>query len=215
MGRGGLLADGGRAKVTYGALHEIPAALAAGPFDTDTSDEMIYTELAVAGAYEIGIEPIRDARGFFARVWDAGDLEARGLIGTVVQANTQFSPATGTFRGLHLQRDPHAEAKLVRCTLGRAFDIVVDLRLGSPTLGKWVGVELSAEARNMVYAPPGTAHGYLTLEPNTEVGYMTSQVYAPEAAYGVRYDDPAFGIELPAPVAVISDADRGWPDAEI
>jgi dTDP-4-dehydrorhamnose 3,5-epimerase len=176
---------------------------------------MIYIELAVAGAFEIGIEPIRDPRGFFARVWDVEDLEARGLIGAMRQANTGVSPTPGTFRGLHLQRDPHAEAKLVRCTAGRAFDVVVDLRPGSPTLGRWAGVELSAEARNMVYAPPGTAHGYLTLEPDTEVGYMTSEAYAPQAAYGVRYDDPAFAIKLPMPVAVISQADRSWPDARI
>jgi dTDP-4-dehydrorhamnose 3,5-epimerase len=175
---------------------------------------VIYTELQVADAFEIRIEPIADSRGFFARVWDAGDLEARGLVGAMRQANTGFSPAVGTLRGLHLQREPHSEAKLVRCTVGRAFDIIVDIRPGSPTRGRWAGVELDAGVRNMVYAPPGTAHGYLTLEPDTEVGYLTSEAYAPAAAYGVRYDDPAFGIVLPRPVAVISEADRSWPNFE-
>lgn len=173
---------------------------------------MIYTELPLAGAFEIRIEPIADARGFFARTFDADELEARGLIGRIQQANIQVSRAAGTFRGLHLQRDPHAEAKLVRCTAGRVFDVVADLRADSPTRGRWASVELDAETRNMVYVPPGVAHGYQTLVPGAEVGYLTSAAYAPDAAYGVRHDDPAFGIVLPMPVAVISDADRSWPD---
>ena len=131
------------------------------------------------------------------------------------QANIGFSPRAGTFRGLHLQREPHSEAKLVRCTSGRAYDVVADLRPDSPTRGRWVGVTLDASRRNMLYAPPGVAHGFLTLEPDTEVCYLTSQPYAPDAAYGFCHDDPAFGIQLPAAVTVISKADRSWPDAEL
>lgn len=176
---------------------------------------MIFTELGVAGAHEIQPEPIADDRGVFARIWDADDLVARGLFGEMRQANVGFSPRAGTFRGLHLQREPHAEAKLVRCTSGRAYDVLVDLRPGSPTRGRWAGVTLDASRRNMVYAPPGVAHGYLTLEPDTEVCYLTSQAYAPDAAYGVRHDDPAFAIELPARVVVIGEVDRSWPDSEL
>lgn len=176
---------------------------------------MIFEELGVTGAFEILPEPIADDRGFFARVWDADALTARGLVGGMCQENVGFSPRVGTFRGLHFQREPHAEAKLVRCTAGRAFDLVADLRPGSPTRGRWSGVEIGADRRNLVYVPPGCAHGYLTLEPNTEVAYLTSQPYAPAAAHGARHDDPALGIELPIGVAVISDADRGWPDVEL
>jgi len=176
---------------------------------------MILNELGVAGAYEILPEPIADDRGLFARVWDADDLTARGLVGQMRQENVGFSPRSGTFRGLHLQREPHAEAKLVRCTAGRAYDLVADLRPGSRTRGRWAGVEIDPRRRNLVYVPVGCAHGYLTLEPDTEVVYLTSQPYAPQAAHGVRYDDPGLGIVLPAAVAVISQADRQWPDADV
>lgn len=173
---------------------------------------MIFTELGVSGAFELLPEPIVDSRGLFARVWDADELLGRGLVGAMQQANVGFSPVTGTFRGLHLQREPHAEAKLARCTSGRAYDVVADLRSDSPTYGRWAGVVIDSAKRNMVYVPPGCAHGYLTLEPDTEVYYLTSAAYAPESAYGVRHDDPSLRIELPAAVTVISDADRSWPD---
>jgi dTDP-4-dehydrorhamnose 3,5-epimerase len=173
---------------------------------------MIFTELSVAGAFAIELEPVSDERGLFVRAWDADDMAARGLDGEMRQGNIGFSPLPGTFRGLHLQREPHAEAKFVRCTAGRAFDVIADLRTDSPTRGRWAGVTLDATTRNIVYVPRGVAHGYLTLEPNTEVFYLTSRPYAPEAAFGVRYDDPSFDIRLPIPVAVISSADRSWPD---
>jgi dTDP-4-dehydrorhamnose 3,5-epimerase len=173
---------------------------------------MIFTELGVSGAFELHPEPIADSRGLFARVWDADDMTERGLIGEMRQANVGFSPTSGTFRGLHLQHEPHAEAKLARCTMGQAFDVVADLRPGSPTRGRWAGVVIDPVHRNMVYVPPGCAHGYLTLEPDTEVQYLTSQPYAPDSAYGIRHDDPAIGIELPAAVTVISEADQSWPD---
>jgi dTDP-4-dehydrorhamnose 3,5-epimerase len=176
---------------------------------------MIFTELPVAGAFAIELEPVSDERGLFARAFDADDLAARGLVGDMRQGNLGFSHRVGTFRGLHLQRAPHAEAKLVRCTAGRAFDVMADLRPDSPTRGRWAGLTLDAVQRNMAYVPPGVAHGYLTLEPDTEVLYLTSQPYAPGAAYGVRHDDPAFGIQLPRPVAVISRADESWPDVEL
>ena len=176
---------------------------------------MIFTELGVAGAFELLPQPITDSRGFFARVWDADDMSTRGLVGEMRQANVGFSPATGTFRGLHLQREPDAEAKLVRCTMGRAYDVVADLRHGSPTYGLWAGMVIDAARRNMVYVPPGCAHGYLTLEPDTEVYYLTSRAYAPDSAYGVRYDDPSLRIELPAAVSAISEGDRRWPDVAL
>ena len=176
---------------------------------------MIFTELAVAGAYAIELEPHRDHRGLFARAWDADELEARGLVGRMCQANTGFSPAAGTLRGLHLQREPHAEVKFVRCTAGSAFDVMADLRPGSPTVGGWADIVLDARARTTVYVPEGVAHGYITLEPDTEVLYLTSHPYAPDAATGMRYDDPSFDIRLPRPVDVISEADRSWPDVRL
>jgi dTDP-4-dehydrorhamnose 3,5-epimerase len=176
---------------------------------------MIFTELAVSGAFAIEVEPHRDDRGLFARAFDADDLEARGLVGSMRQGNLGFSPAPGTMRGMHFQRAPHAEVKLVRCTAGSAFDVIADLRPDSPTRGRWAGVVIDALARNLVYVPEGVAHGYLTLEPDTEVFYLTSHSYAPDAASGMRYDDPAFDIELPRGVEVISAADRSWPDVTL
>ncbi|MGH8588706.1 MAG: dTDP-4-dehydrorhamnose 3,5-epimerase family protein [Gammaproteobacteria bacterium] len=174
---------------------------------------MIFSELSIAGAYRIDVERRSDERGFFARAWDRDELAAHGLTGEMHQANIGFSHAAGTFRGLHLQRPPHAEAKLVRCTAGQVFDVMADVRPDSPTKGRWEGVVLDAGTHRMVYVPEGVAHGYLSLVPDTEVFYLTSRPYAPDFAYGIRHDDPGFNIELPRPVYVISDADRSWPDA--
>ena len=176
---------------------------------------MIFSELEIRGAFIVDLEPHADDRGFFARAWDRDELIERGLTGEMWQANIGYSPKEGTFRGLHLQRAPHAEAKLVRCLAGSVYDVMVDLRPGSPTIGRWTGVVLESATRRMVYVPEGMAHGYLTLSPDSEVFYLTSHPYTPEAAYGVRYDDPLFGIELPRPVQVISEADRSWPDAAL
>jgi len=173
---------------------------------------MIYSATPIPGAFVIDLEPRRDHRGLFARAWCRADGAARGLNMDFVQSNIGVSPQRGTLRGLHYQAVPHAECKLVRCTAGAVFDVVVDLRVGSPTRGRWVGIELSADNRRAAFLPEGTAHGYLTLTDNAEVVYETTRAYAADAARGVRFDDPSFGIVWPTPILVVSEADRKWPD---
>jgi dTDP-4-dehydrorhamnose 3,5-epimerase len=173
---------------------------------------MKFSEGKIPGAYVVELERRNDARGWFARSWCAREFADHGLSSAIAQVNAQFSPRAGTLRGLHYQEAPHAEVKIVRCTRGAIFDVIVDLRPGSPACGQWMGRELTAEEGAMLYAPEGCAHGYLTLADDTEVTYFTSAFYAPECARGVRFDDPAFGIEWPAPVRVVSDQDRQWPD---
>ena len=172
---------------------------------------MIFEELAVVGAFLIRPEPRTDDRGHFARVWCRQELGDRGLVNRIEQINTGFSPRTGTLRGMHYQLPPHSEVKIARCTRGAAFDVVIDLREGSASYRKWAGVRLSPEEGAMVYVPQGCAHGYLTLEENTELMYTTTAPYAPQSARGVRHDDRAFKVEWPAQVRVISDADKNWP----
>jgi dTDP-4-dehydrorhamnose 3,5-epimerase len=165
----------------------------------------------VEGAYVIELQPIEDERGLFARAWCAREFAENGLRVAFVQENVGFSGLAGTLRGLHFQRAPHGEAKLVRCTAGAVWDVAVDLRAGSPTYLRWAGVELDAARRNMLYVPEGCAHGYLTLTDKAETRYLTSEYYAPEAAWGVRYDDPALGIRWPVEVVLASETDRTWP----
>lgn len=172
---------------------------------------MVFTETAIKGVYLIGLERKEDHRGFFARSWCHQEFEAHGLNPSLVQVNVGFSLKKGTLRGMHFQQQPHQEAKLVRCTMGQVFDVAVDLRLDSPTYRQWVGAELTAENRTMLYVPEGCAHGYQTLQDDTEVVYQTSQPFAAKYATGVRFDDPAFGIVWPLGVAVISDMDKAWP----
>ncbi len=171
---------------------------------------MRFTEL-LNGAYLIDIEPRGDERGFFARGWCAREFEQQGLVNRMVQANLSFNATAGTLRGLHFQREPHAEVKLVRCTRGALFDVVVDLRPDSPTYRQWAGAELSADNRRAMYVPEGFAHGLQTLCDDTEVFYQVSAFYAPQAEGGLRWDDPAIGIDWPLPVAQISDKDSAWP----
>lgn len=171
---------------------------------------MRFTETKIPGAYVIDIERREDHRGFFARGWCQREFAAHGLATRFVQANIGFSHKQGTLRGMHFQSRPYQEVKLVRCTMGRIVDIIVDLRPASSTYKQWVSIELTADNRTMLYVPEGCAHGYQTLEDNTEVVYDTSQFYAPKHAAGVLYNDPAFGIVWPLPVAVISEADRNW-----
>lgn len=173
---------------------------------------MIFTETGLPGAYVVGIKPIEDDRGFFARGWCRKEFQEAGLNPDLVQVNLARSHQKGTLRGLHLQIPPHAEAKLARCTRGAIFDVLVDLRPDSPTFKRWFGLELSEDNHQMLYVPEGFAHGYQTLTDGAEMLYQTSQFYAGGSARGVRYDDPAFGIEWPLPVSVISDADRRWAD---
>jgi dTDP-4-dehydrorhamnose 3,5-epimerase len=172
---------------------------------------MIFTPTDLKDAFLVDIEPRPDARGFFARAWCRREFETYGLSGTVAQSNIGVSPRKGTLRGLHYQLAPHEEVKLVRCTRGGVYDVIVDLRPQSSTYKRWLGVELSADNYRMLYVPEGFAHGYQTLSDDTELWYQTSQFYAPEFARGVRYDDQAFDIRWPLEVTVISDADHGWP----
>lgn len=165
----------------------------------------------IDGGYVVDIEPIADPRGFFARVWSRSEFASVGLTATWPQSNMQFSPAAGTLRGLHYQADPFGEIKLVRCTAGATFDVAADLRPTSPTYLRWMGVELTAGNHRMVWIPEGCAHGFLTLEPNTEVYYLTSAEYEPSAVRGVRYDDPALGIAWPEEVSVVAERDLAWP----
>lgn len=172
---------------------------------------MHFCETDIDGAKLIEPTPHEDDRGRFLRAWCAREFGDNGLFFLPVQANIGFSLRKGTIRGMHFQDTPALEAKLVRCTRGAMFDVVIDLRSGSPSYGRWYGAELSAENGRMLYIPERCAHGYQTLEDCTEMYYMASQFYTPSAARGVRFDDPAFGIQWPLSPTVISEQDRNWP----
>jgi len=173
---------------------------------------VIFKELPLAGAFLIEPERIGDERGFFARTWCRREFEARGLSTEIVQCNVSFNPKKGTLRGMHYQAPPHEEVKIVRCTMGSVYDVIVDLRPDSPTRRKWVGLELTGENRRMLYVPKGFAHGFLTLVDNAEVFYQISEFYHPESARGVRWDDPALGIRWPQAPQVMSERDRSYAD---
>jgi dTDP-4-dehydrorhamnose 3,5-epimerase len=173
---------------------------------------MRFHETALAGAYIIEAKPHVDHRGFFGRVWCHDELVAQGLVGEIAQSNVGFSHRKGTLRGLHLQNAPHAEVKIIRCTRGAVFDVIVDLRPESSTYCKWFGTELNESNLKMMYVPEGFATGYLTLSDDVEIYYHTSKTYHPASATGVRHNDPAFGIVWPDEIRVISDQDRGWAD---
>jgi dTDP-4-dehydrorhamnose 3,5-epimerase len=160
----------------------------------------------IAGAFLIEPEPVADDRGFFVRTFSEEEFRANGMEMRVRETGVSFSPGKGTLRGMHYQAGADAEAKLVRCTRGAIYDVIVDLRDGS-----WFGVELSEETPRMLYVPKGMAHGFLTLAGNTEVTYLLSEEYRAGAAAGVRWNDPAFAIEWPIEVQVISERDRTWP----
>ena len=177
-----------------------------------TPGPMTFTELAVPGAYLVVSEPAADERGSFARVWDASEFRARGLADGMVQGALSRNLRQGTIRGLHHQLPPLAQAKLVRCARGAIYDVVVDLRPSGAAGRRWAAVTLAADSGHMVYVPPGCAHGYQTLEDDTEVLYLFSVPYAPDAERGVRWDDPAIGITWPLPVTGLSDKDRDLPD---
>jgi len=164
------------------------------------------------GAWAIDIEPREDERGFFARSWCRREFAAHGLNPNVVQCNISFNRRKGTVRGMHFQISPHEEARVVKCTRGSVHDVIIDLRPGSETYRRWAGVDLTADNRRMLYVPEGFAHGFQTLEDDAEVLYLMSQFFAPEAARGVRWNDPAFAIRWPLPASVISERDRSYPD---
>ena len=171
---------------------------------------MILRETSLPGAYLIEAEPRCDARGHFARTFCAGTFKAHGLAAHFDQISTSYNRHAGIVRGLHLQRPPYAEAKLVRVTAGAIYDVIVDVRAGSPTYGSWAGFELSAANGRQLYIPEGFAHGFQTLAEGTEVAYHITEAYAPEHADGVRWDDPELAITWPAPEnAVLSERDRG------
>src|SRR3990170_2373457 len=169
---------------------------------------MRFKEAALKGAYIVDPERQEDERGFFARTWDQREFKERGLNPRLVQCSISFNSRKGTLRGMHYQANPYEEAKLVRCTVGAIYDVLIDLRPDSPTFKRWTDVELAADSWKMVYIPEGFAHGFLTLKDRTEVFYQMSQVFVPASARGVRWDDPAFGIQWPIPVEVIYDRDR-------
>lgn len=172
---------------------------------------MHFEPTEISGCVRVLPERHTDARGHFARTWDADAFAAQGLTAVVAQCSVSFNPRRGTLRGMHWQDAPHAEAKLVRCTRGALYDVCLDLRPASPTRGRWTAATLTADGGAALYVPEGCAHGFLTLADDTEVFYMISAAYAPEASRGVRYDDPAFGIAWPEPVRVVSDRDRTYP----
>lgn len=173
---------------------------------------MVITETELKGAFVIELEPFEDVRGFFARAWSDRELKAAGLNAHFVESNISFNEKKGTLRGMHYQLSPYDQTKLVRCTRGSIYDVIVDLRADSPTFKQWVAKELSAENHVILYVPGEFAHGYQTLEDKTEVSYQTTAYYAPEHGRGVRWNDPAFKISWPIDNLVMIDRDRDYPD---
>lgn len=176
---------------------------------------MLFAETKLSGAFIIGPQRLEDMRGFFALTWSEQAFTARGLNPRLVECNISFSKKKGTLRGMHFQRAPKAQAKLVRCSMGAIYDVIIDLRRASTTFMQWVAVELTEENRHLLYVPEGFAHGFQTLTDDTEVFYQMTDVYAPECSDGVRWNDPAFGIEWPeceSGERTIIERDREYPD---
>ncbi len=174
---------------------------------------MKYTPLPLLGAYLIELDCIEDERGFFARSFCAREFEKQGLDPQLVQCNISFNKTKGTLRGMHYQSGDKGEAKLVRCTKGSIYDVIIDLRAESPTFKQWIGTELSSENRKMYYIPQGFAHGFQTLQHDSEVFYQMSAYFAPEYAQGIRWNDPQFGIIWPQPTpTLISEKDQQYAD---
>lgn len=173
---------------------------------------MIFVETKLKGAYIIELEKREDHRGFFARGWDGNIFIQHGLIGDVIQQNIAFSKKKGSIRGLHYQKAPYQETKVVRCTRGTIFDVIVDLRPDSATFKQWLGVKLAADDYRVLYIPKDFAQGFQSLEDNSEIMYLVSEVYTPTAEAGIRYNEPTIGIEWPLPVSMITEKDTNWPD---
>lgn len=172
---------------------------------------MRFGRIEIASAWVIDPDPHEDERGRFMRAWCAREFADRGINFVPVQANVGFSRRMGTVRGMHFQKAPAPEAKLVRCTRGSIYDVVIDIRPESPSYRQWHGIELSAENGRMLFVPEHCAHGYQTLEDFTEIYYMASGFYTPSLAHGVRFDDPAFAIPWPLSPTAVSEQDRSWP----
>ncbi|WP_170789912.1 dTDP-4-dehydrorhamnose 3,5-epimerase [Ruegeria lacuscaerulensis] len=175
---------------------------------------MLFTPTPLEGAYLIELEKRGDDRGFFARMFCEDEFKAHGLVGKFMQINNSLTMSKGTVRGMHYQLPPHAEVKLMRCVKGAIFDVIVDLRDGSKTFGQWFGAELTAENRKMMYVPKGFAHGFMSLTDDTEIIYPVSAAYAPESERGLRWDDPAIGINWPMAAQEVSQKDQTWNDLD-
>ena len=173
---------------------------------------MLITETKLKGAFVIELDQFKDDRGFFACAWSEHAFAAAGLTATFVESNLAFNKKKGILRGMHYQLPPYDQVKLVRCTRGSIYDVIIDMRRGSPTFKQWFALEMSADNHLTLYVPGEFAHGYLTLEDNTEVSYQTSSYYAPEHGRGVRWDDPAFNISWPADPLVMLARDREYED---
>jgi dTDP-4-dehydrorhamnose 3,5-epimerase len=173
---------------------------------------MLFKETKLKGAFIIEPEKLEDARGFFARIWCQREFKRHGLNPNLAQCSVSFNRTKGTLRGIHYQVKPCEEAKLVRCTQGSIYDVMIDLRQESPTYKQYVGEVLTVENRRALYVPEGFAHGFLTMDDNTEILYLISEFYSPEHSRGVRWDDPAFGIDWPIAPTTMSLRDRSYPD---
>ena len=173
---------------------------------------MHFIKTYLEGAWLIDLEPVCDNRGFFSRTFCIDEFNSHGMETSFVQHSLAYSARRGTLRGMHFQSDPHSEVKIVECSKGAIFDVIIDIRPQSSTFGQWRGFELSAGNRRRLYIPKGFAHGLQTLADDTEVRYLTSMRYAPTASKGLRYNDPALAIPWPLPVSAISSKDQAWPD---
>ena len=173
---------------------------------------MLFEPADLEGVWRVDLQPHADDRGFFARVWCAGEFKAHGLSDTLQQCSVSYNRRAATIRGMHYQAAPCEEAKVVRCTHGAIFDVLIDLRPASATFMRWMGAELTADNRRALYVPPGVAHGFQTLTDDTEVLYLIDCPFEPALARGVRWNDPAFGVQWPLPPAVLSERDRSYPD---
>ena len=176
---------------------------------------MLFKETSLKGAFIVDVELREDERGFFARSWCENEFKEHGLTPHLAQCNISFNKKLGTLRGMHYQVSPFVEAKLVRCTKGAIYDVIVDLRPESPTFKQWFRVELTEENHRSVFIPAGFAHGFQTLQDNSEVFYQMSEFYHPECARGVRWNDPAFGIDWPIDQQIISQRDQEYPNFEV
>jgi len=173
---------------------------------------MIFVETELQGAFVVKLEKFEDERGFFARSWCRREFESQGLNPNLLQCNISFNRKKGTLRGMHYQAPPNEEAKLVRCTMGAIYDVIIDLRPDSSTFKQWISLEMTSENKKMIYIPEHFAHGFITLEDNTEVFYQMSEFYAPDFARGIRWNDPVFRIQWPIEPVTLSEADRNFPD---
>lgn len=172
---------------------------------------MIFRDTGVGGSRLVEMQSHRDERGQFSRTWCRQEFREAGIEIDIAQGNASFNPRRGTLRGLHWQQAPHGEGKLVRCVRGAIFDVAVDIDPLSPSYRRWISVELTPDNGRMLYVAPGCAHGFQTLLDDSQVDYLVSQPYAPQAGRGLRYDDPSIGVVWPLPVTLISPQDRSWP----